>query len=194
MNLTLPKACHEFGVSRETIARGLRGIGEDVEPRRAYTIRTIHRALLGDGKAERARLTRAQADREEMEVAQLKGELVSLDEVTGIIRRVIGPIRDFLVAIPLSEAAACNPADPRLAEERLRSAVDNALRGLREDALPKAINEHETERDEGDGPRVRGKRRRVRRGADAADGEDLAQQPAEAEQPEDGVSGAAEEA
>lgn len=187
MNLTLPKACHEFGVSRETIARGLRSIGEDVVARKAYTVRTIHRALCGDGKAERARLTRAQADREELEVARMKGELVSMDEVTGLVRRVIGPIRDFLTAMPLSEAAACNPADPRHAEERLRSAVDNALRGLREDALPKAIDHEDTTK--ADGPGVRGKRRRVRGRSNKADGGDMAQQPAEAEQPEDGVPG-----
>lgn len=141
MNLTLPKACHEFGVSRETIARGLRSIGEDVEPRRAYTIRTIHRALCGDGKAERARLTRAQADREELEVSKIRGDVVAMSEASALLRRVLGPVRDGLVSMPNAWAARCNPGDPAMAAGALRECVDQLLRGLREDALPKALEE-----------------------------------------------------
>lgn len=141
MNLSIPQASKEFGATRETIYRGLRGIGEDVEPRRAYTIRTIHRALCGDGKAERARLTRAQADREELEVAKIRGDVVAMSEASALLRRVLGPVRDGLVSMPNAWAARCNPGDPAMAAGALRECVDQLLRGLREDALPKALEE-----------------------------------------------------
>lgn len=141
MNLSIPQASKEFGATRETIYRGLRGIGEDVEPRRCYTIRTIHRALCGDGKAERARLTRAQADREELEVAKIRGDVVAMSEASALLRRVLGPVRDGLVSMPNAWAARCNPGDPAMAAGALRECVDQLLRGLREDALPKALEE-----------------------------------------------------
>ncbi len=146
MNWTLPKACAEFGVSRDTIKRGLVAAGEQLKPGKAWPTRTIVQAIYTDGKTERARLTRAQADREELEVAQLRRELVTMAEVTALIRTALQPVRDGLVNMPASLAVRCNPSDPPMAMAALREGVDNMLRGLREEDLPKVLDGAEGEK------------------------------------------------
>ena len=140
MKWTLPKACVEFGVARETIRKGLIQIGEEYKPGGSWSTKTIVRAIAGDGKVERARLTMAQADREEMEVAKMRREVLPLAEVVEVIRGTFQPIRDALVSLPHSLAARCNPSDPQMAMEALGGAVDNVLRALREDTLPTTID------------------------------------------------------
>lgn len=139
MNWTLPQACVEFGVSRETIKRGLLEIGVEYSPGGAWPTKTIVRAISGDGKQERARLTRAQADREEIEVAKLRGEIVTVSEMNGLWSSLLGPIRDAITNMPQTAAAKCNPTDPTLAMGELTAAVNHLLRGLREDLIPSVM-------------------------------------------------------
>lgn len=146
---TIKTGAAEFGVSEVTLRRYMRIAGIELQPRAKYSTQTIHKALHSDSKEARARLTSAQADKEEIEVARLRGELISRPEVLELLGRVLGPVREALITLPLSMAARCNPADPAMASAALDEWVDAALRGLREEALPKALEhkeeEHETQ-------------------------------------------------
>jgi hypothetical protein len=118
----------------------LRAQNIEIAPRKKFPLGVLVKACMNDGKEARARLTAAQAEREEIEVARVKGELVSLADVTGILRRLIGPVREALVTFPQAYAARCNPADPPMAMAALTEGVDQMLRGWREESLPKVID------------------------------------------------------
>jgi phage terminase Nu1 subunit (DNA packaging protein) len=53
-----------------------------------------------DGKKERARLTKAQADKEELEVAALRGDLVAADQEAAVWTAYLANVRAKLLAIP----------------------------------------------------------------------------------------------
>lgn len=86
---------------------------------------------------ERARLAKAQADKTELEVAELHGEMVRVPEVTEAWSKHIAAARARLLALP-SKAAARVAAPALLAEtqELLRGIVDEALNELAGDGLP----------------------------------------------------------
>lgn len=79
IKLSIQRAAVEFGVSRETVRRGLRSI--EIEPKATYTVREVHRALAGDLKFERGRLVRAQADAAELENRIREGATCELHDV-----------------------------------------------------------------------------------------------------------------
>lgn len=147
VSLTALAFAKEMGVSVNTVQRGLRVAGIKVEPAGRYPLKVLVQAVLPDGKVERARLTRAQADREELEVSKLRGELVEMDEVTAILRRTYQPIRDALVAMPASLAARCNPADPQMASGALMEGRDAILRLLHSDSIPANVDEQAVQSD-----------------------------------------------
>lgn len=141
--MSRPKACAkikwsinaaaiEFGVSRETLTRGLKRI-EKFDPKKSdYTSLTIHLALSGDLKYERTRRERAEADKAEVESAIAKKEVIPTHMVSEFIIKSFSPIREQLMALPGAESAKCNPGDPSHARTILESAVDRILKHCRE--------------------------------------------------------------
>ncbi len=148
MTWTIARFSEEVGVARETIKRGLIALGETVEDRKEWTTKMMVGASFGDGKTERARLTRAQADREEIEVAKLRGEIVTVSEMNALWSSLLGPIRDAITNMPQTAAAKCNPTDPTLAMGELTAAVNHLLRGLREDLIPSVMDKSVKETNE----------------------------------------------
>ena len=94
---------------------------------------------LADFQAERTRLTKAQADKAEMEAQQLRGELVRADLVVLEWADMIGAARARLLALP--SAIAHRIAPPGKTAEAMalaKEAVNEALTELAGDGLPAA--------------------------------------------------------
>ena len=130
----LTNASAEFGVNRETIRRGLiklgleTGTGEHKE----YSTRDIFHAIAGDLKQEKARLTAAQADGEEIKTQVARKEVIKRDEVANYIVNTFAPVREQIVQWPSRLAAQLNPSDPAHAREVMQRECDNFLKYLRE--------------------------------------------------------------
>jgi hypothetical protein len=128
---TLLRASAEFGVTRETIRRGLFTNGVEVKPNRTYSTREIHNAIAGDLKAARAREALANAIARERDNRVADGELIPLADNLAWQERVLLPVRHRLVALPGSLAQRCNPSDPQFAQRALDEWLNETLPLLR---------------------------------------------------------------
>ncbi|MAR56943.1 MAG: hypothetical protein CMM93_07145 [Rickettsiales bacterium] len=92
----------------------------------------IKRASDTDSEMERARirLTSAQADKTELEVEELRGNLITLDNMKGLWANVLATFRSRILSIP-------NRLTPQLAAVRDPKKIDVLLK----DALYEALNE-----------------------------------------------------
>jgi len=95
----------------------------------------VFTAVVGDAGAERARKTKAESRLLELKLRQQQDELVPLAEAENLLRDVLFPIRQWVLALPASACSRCNPADPQLARDALQRIVDDALPTLRR-AMP----------------------------------------------------------
>jgi hypothetical protein len=128
ITLTLLKGAEQFGVSRETLRRALAESEIEARPDGKYSIRELHRALAGDARTERARLTRLRADTEELELRQRKRELIPLEEAQRFIVENFACHREFIVSQPGRLALKCNPTDPNTARAALEADRDEFLK------------------------------------------------------------------
>lgn len=90
----------------------------------------------GDVETERARLIKAQADKTELEVAELHGELVRVDDVTDAWSQHISAARAKLLSLPSKAAPRVMPGRIAETQELLRNIIDEALNELAGDGLP----------------------------------------------------------
>ena len=133
MRWTLTAAAAEFKCDRETIRKGLIANGHKTfADGEKYLTRDIHVALTGDLKAEKARLTKEQADGEEIKNQLARKEVIKREEAADYIVRTFSPVREQITQWPSRLAAQLNPSDPRHAREVLEREVDNFLKYLRE--------------------------------------------------------------
>jgi phage terminase Nu1 subunit (DNA packaging protein) len=87
----------------------------------------------GDLTGERTRLARAQADREEMKNAQLRGELLARSDVDAAVVGAFSRVRQRLLAIPSKLAPIlATKMEPAECEAEVRRAVHDALQELSE--------------------------------------------------------------
>jgi hypothetical protein len=135
MKWSLSKASVEFGVTRETIRRGLRNADIAAKPHQTYTTKQIFAAVAGDLKFERTRRERAEADKAEVEAARLKEEVIHRDDVTTFIRNTFAPVREDVMAMPAILATKANPENPAIARSILTEWVD-AFIARRREQLP----------------------------------------------------------
>ena len=127
IRLNLEAAGRELGVSKETLRRGLIQLGLATTKGKRYDLRTIYRAMTGDGKAERTRLVRAQADREELELATMRRTLAPLSEGLADVTAAFAPTKQALLAMSQEIASRCNPSDPDLARAAIHERVAEIL-------------------------------------------------------------------
>lgn len=85
----------------------------------------------------RAKLLRAQAGKEdavrklrEIELKQKTEGLVPIHEAKKAVRRVLGPLRELLDAMPKAAGAKCNPTDPVHAECAMREHLDGVFKQM----------------------------------------------------------------
>src|SRR4051794_19800533 len=96
----------------------------------------ILQASDGDGKpilfeVERARLTKEQADKTEMENERLRRELGSVAAMRRLIERLVGGANARLGALPAKLAPVVRPDDPVTARRHLELAVEEVRAELR---------------------------------------------------------------
>lgn len=133
--------------------RHLQGVGVDSEGQRY------------DYEAERARLTKAQADRTELEAAELRGEMVRAAWVIDEWARMLGALRSRLLSLPTKSAPRARGAESDAkAASLIEREVIEALQELSDDGLDprtRARKERSSQRDEAaavaDGKRVGGR-------------------------------------
>lgn len=85
----------------------------------------------------RAKLLRAQAGKEdavrklrEIELKQKTEGLVPMGEARKAVRRVLGPLRELLDAMPKAAGGKCNPTDPVHAECAMREHLDGVFKQM----------------------------------------------------------------
>lgn len=86
---------------------------------------------------ERARLAKAQADRVELEVQQLKGELIPAGVILENWEPIVGAARAKILAIPTK----CKSAIPKLTDRnvaRIKAICRAALEDLANSGIPKS--------------------------------------------------------
>lgn len=127
--LTITRAATEFGSSRDTITRGLTGLGIKVAPGKTYTIRQLYRAIAGDLKAERTRLAREQADAAARENRMADADLVKMSEVEArIMQALINPLREVLSGMATACSQLANPSDPQTAYNVIDGYLERTLK------------------------------------------------------------------
>jgi hypothetical protein len=90
-----------------------------------------------DYERERARLTKAQADRTELEAAELRGEMVLAEHVIEAWARMLGSARSRLLSLPTKAAPRARAAaSDEEAASLIESEVLEALEELSSDGLP----------------------------------------------------------
>lgn len=129
---TLETAAREFGVSRETIKKGLTEAGASIKKGRgaSFTTKQIVAAIFGDIKHERFLKTREERTLLELERKQKEGDLIEMDAATDLITRAFLPVRQRLLSLPTEMAARCNPTDPVFAQQALDAWTDRAMKQI----------------------------------------------------------------
>jgi len=138
IQLNIETAAREFGVSRETLRRGLKALGIELGRGKTYDLRTLHRATAGDAAKHRAELLRWQAHREKQAARREDGETVSMAEARAMVAKLFQPMREQLLELPNAWCARVNPSDPALAREALGQWVDQCLAAAREAEVKEA--------------------------------------------------------
>jgi hypothetical protein len=131
VRLNLETAAREFGVSGETLRRGLHAIGAPTEKGTLHDLVTIYKALAGDLKGAKAREALANAIAKERENRIADRELIPVEENLAWQERVLGPVRARLMALPGVMAQRCNPSDPNFAQAALDEWLKETLPLLR---------------------------------------------------------------
>lgn len=124
-------------IARGTITKKDRGQYDLVEARTEY-IRHLRSVAAGRAKAgeldlgeERARLAKEQADAKEMENANLRGELVFIDDVAKQFGQQASAVRTRLLAIPSKAAPlVLNCTKPAEARAVIQEMIEEALNEL----------------------------------------------------------------
>ncbi|MFE8033835.1 hypothetical protein [Thiohalocapsa marina] len=90
-----------------------------------------------DYERERARLTKAQADRTELEAAELRGEMARAEDVIEAWGRMLGAARARLLSMPAKVAPRVRAAtSDQIASGLIEAEVLEALEELSSDGLP----------------------------------------------------------
>jgi len=111
IELSLTRAATEFGVSRDTVQRGLHALGIEVKDGATYSIGQLYRAVSGDLRLERTRETRLRADKLALELAQLESRLLEPEIVTERINKCFGSVRQAILSGRAEVPPRANPQD-----------------------------------------------------------------------------------
>jgi hypothetical protein len=136
--LTLTIASIAFGRSKETVKRALARAGISHVEGATYSIQTIHDALAGDTRAERARLLSEQADKTSLENRKARGELVSISEMRRRLWEAIYlPTKQAFEHMDEELSPLLSPDDPNRTKAILRQWIEdfkkNCLKPIEDD-------------------------------------------------------------
>ena len=112
-----------------------------------------------DAHLERTRLLRAQADRTELEVSELKGLMIPAEDVAGEWQQMVGNARAKLLGLPAKAAHLVMAADTFSdAEDILRIQIQEALDELSGSGIPARKRKTANGKDMEATPKANGKR------------------------------------
>jgi phage terminase Nu1 subunit (DNA packaging protein) len=95
-----------------------------------------------DYDAERGRLTKAQADKTELEAAELAGKLIRVEDLETEWARMLGALRARLLSLPTKAAPRARIAvNDEEAASLIEAEVIEALQELSEDGIPPTARE-----------------------------------------------------
>lgn len=86
----------------------------------------------GDLRAEKLRLTKAQADRAELEVRRLRRELVAVEEVRADLLRIGSTVKALILRLESDLPPTLHGLEPAEMQLRIRESVDKILSQLSE--------------------------------------------------------------
>ncbi len=111
-----------------------------------------------DYAAERARLTKAQADKTELEVAELRGDLISTPSALAQVEAMVAGMRTKLLALPVKVAAqaGATPAEMVKLQELVRVQVYDVLDEIASDGFQDELRRAVDERTEAGVPGILG--------------------------------------
>jgi NAD(P)-dependent dehydrogenase (short-subunit alcohol dehydrogenase family) len=115
MKYSINRLAEEFGVSRETLTRGLRVNGLQPGGNAKFTIKQAHVALAGDLKAARARESSERADMLAMRNATSRLDLIPRADVERVAAPIGHMLRSAVFDIADRLAPAANPDSPQTA-------------------------------------------------------------------------------
>ena len=114
-------------------------LGQWLRQRIASTFGVANDGKAYDYEAERARLTKAQADKTELEARELNGELVRVEEVSMLWAQSAGAMRARLLSLPSKVAPRARAA---VSDEEAAALVEievlEALQELSDDGVPQS--------------------------------------------------------
>lgn len=97
---------------------------------------------VGELERERTRLTRAMADKTELEVAELRGSLIRVQAVVQHWQTKIASVRAKLLTLPSKLAATVAPPERlAIAQDQAQALVYDALADLAGDGIPPEVSE-----------------------------------------------------
>lgn len=131
--LSITQAAKQFGFSKETVTRAMHRAGIKTPRGATFPIKTIHNALAGDVRSERARLLREQADKTALENQKTRGELVSIPTMERQLwERIYLPMKSNLETMPERLALLIAPDDAGRVQKLLRDWVEELKASCRE--------------------------------------------------------------
>ena len=135
---------HDLFNENVLLKSGKRG-GIDLEENRIRYIRYLRSLSKGKHKGggdlteERARLTKAQADKIELELQEIEGDLISADTIKNIWSEYVSNVRSKLLALPSKLGHLTQAAESYGDSELIiKEAIYECLEELSEDATAKS--------------------------------------------------------
>jgi len=134
---TLHSASLEFGVSRESVARGLRQSGVKTTSFAKYSTKQIFTAIAGDARAERTRNLKLDADRKTIELAEASSQLMNRDRVEETLwENALMPLRSGLMQLHrVTFKQVDQELDRALVAQPVRDTVQTLLVGAFDEML-----------------------------------------------------------
>jgi hypothetical protein len=132
IDATLNQWAESLAMEPRTLGRRLSRAEIVVKPRQRLTATEIFKALLGDKEAAQARESNARAEKLERENKEAEGLTVKVEDMQKVLRDILLPVRQRILALPSEAAHLCNPSDPQFARAALLEWVDRALPIIRE--------------------------------------------------------------
>jgi phage terminase Nu1 subunit (DNA packaging protein) len=119
----------------------VKAFGEWMRTRAVESFGVSNDGRVYDYSAERARLTKAQADKTELEVAELRGELISTPKALIQVEAMVAAMRAKLLSLPTKVAAkiATTPEAMGEAQEAIRAEIYEALEEIASDRFQEEI-------------------------------------------------------
>ena len=142
LDWTLSGLSVELGLDRRAMARALEGLPPDQEKKvgkrteRTWKMAAVVAHMHNDGdrldlSSERAKLAVLQQEKLQLEIAELRGSLVRVDEVQDEWVNTMASVRAKLLAMPAKLAIAVAPSDRiQIAQDRAQALVYEALSEL----------------------------------------------------------------